>query len=42
MRLRAKSPKTDGASDLQSVVDDSEALGESQLNSLFGVNSDMF
>ena len=36
MGLQAKRPKTDGASDLQCVVDDSEALGESQLNSLFG------
>ena len=42
LNLWAKCPKTDGASDLQSVADNSEALGESQLNSLFGVNSHMF
>ena len=40
--LKAKRPKTNGASDLQSVASDTEALGESQLNSLFGVNSHMF
>ena len=40
--LWAKRPKTDGASNLQFVADDREPLGEPQLNSLFGMNSDMF
>ena len=40
--LRAKSPKSDGSSDLPCVAGDSEPLGESALNSLFGMNSEMF
>ena len=42
MGLRAMRPKTDEALDLHSVADDNEALWESQLNFLFGVNNHMF